>query len=158
MISFSITPQDLTGQVVARATNGPFCHVAIDLGDGTKIEADWTGVVRNADNKRAVAATFNTKPHAPQLADGIAWLKKQIGDPYGKEDIVNQVLRLMGIKVYIAAPKNYDCSDLAADFLVHAGAGKLLGKFEDNLHLVTPNDLARVLGVKAELTGVITVR
>ncbi len=79
---------------------------------------------------------------------GLTWLKEQLGNPYGKEDIVNQVLRLSGFKFYIGDPKRYDCSDLAADFLVHAGADQLLGSFEDKLHLVTPNDLARVLGVK----------
>ncbi len=79
---------------------------------------------------------------------GLTWLQQQLGNPYGKEDIVDQVLRIMGLKMYVGEPKNYDCSDLAADFMVHGGAGKLLGKFEDNLHLISPNDLARVLGVK----------
>ena len=79
---------------------------------------------------------------------GLTWLQQQIGDPYGKEDILNQVLRLAGFKFYNGEPKHYDCFDLAADFLVHAGADQLLGSFEDKLHLVTPNDLARVLGVK----------
>jgi hypothetical protein len=38
------TPTDWIGKVICWATNGPFSHIAIDLGDGTKIEADWKGI------------------------------------------------------------------------------------------------------------------
>ncbi len=78
---------------------------------------------------------------------GVAWLQQQVGDAYGKEDILNQVLRLMGFKFYIGEPKRYDCSDLASDYLVHANAAWILGSDEDNPHLITPNGLAGWLGV-----------
>jgi hypothetical protein len=139
------TQADWIDRIINLATHGPYCHVAIDYGDGTKIEADLNGIVQVNFNERVPAARFS--PHAPQLEDGMTWLREQLGNPYGKEDIFNQVLRLMGLHFYIGQPKSYDCSDLAADFLVHAGAGSLLGPFEDKLHLITPNDLARVLGV-----------
>src|SRR5271165_1787383 len=121
------TPKDWIGRLVAWATNGPFCHVAIDLGDGTKIEAEWNGIVRTKTIQRAVAARFNTAKEAPKVEDGLAWLQTQLGNPYGTEDIINQVLRLAGFKFYIGEPKRYDCSDLAALFLIHSNVGFLLG-------------------------------
>lgn len=142
------TPKDWIGWIVAKFTGGPFCHVAIDLGDGTKIEADWNGVVRVAYSERVPAGRYHTSAQATTLDEGIAWLQAQQGDPYGKEDILNQVLRLMGFKFYLGEPKHYDCSDLAAQFLVHAGLGWRLLWFREKLHMITPNDLANVLGVK----------
>jgi hypothetical protein len=138
------TPKDWIGKLVAWATNGPYCHVAVDLGDGTKIEADWNGIVQAKVGTREPAAHVSVPLPDPEA--GITWLQKQLGNPYGKEDIFNQVLRLMGLKFYFGEPKRYDCSDLAADYLVHAGAGSVLGSFEDRLHLITPNDLARCVG------------
>jgi hypothetical protein len=44
----------------------------------------------------------------------MTWLQQQLGGPYGKEDILNQLLRLMGFKFYIGEPKRSDCSDLAS--------------------------------------------
>ena len=142
------TPTDWIGSLVAWATNGPFCHVAIDMGDGTKIEADSNGIVRVSQDARTIGARFNTAKEAPQLEQGMIWLQEQLGNPYGAEDIFNQVLRLMGFKFYIGEPKRYDCSDLASDYLVHANAAWILGPYRDNLHMVTPNDLASVLSVK----------
>jgi hypothetical protein len=142
------TPKDWIGSVIAWSTNGPFSHVAIDMGDGTKIEADWNGVVRVAESKGEVAAVFNTAKDVPDFEQGLTWLQQQLGNPYGKEDIFNQVLRLMGFKFYIGEPKRYDCSDLAADYLVHAHAAWILGPYRDSLHMVTPNDLASILSVK----------
>ena len=141
------TPKDWIGSIVAWSTNGPFSHVAIDMGDGTKIEADWNGIVRVKTINRAIAARFETGNIVPKLDDGMKWVQDQLGNPYGKEDILNQVLRLIGLKLYFGEPKRYDCSDLAARFLVHSGLGTLLGPDEDNIHLITPNSLARRLGV-----------
>ena len=142
------TPKDWLGKIVAWATNGPFCHVAVDMGDGTKIKATWNGIVRVHQNKREVAARFNTVKEVPNFEQGLTWLQQQLGNPYGTEDIFNQVLRLAGFKFYIGEPKRYDCSDLASDYLVHANAAWILGPYRDNLHMVTPNDLASVLSVK----------
>jgi hypothetical protein len=141
------TPTDWIGSLVAWATNGPFCHVAIDMGDGTKIEADSNGIVRVSQDARTIGARFDTAKEAPQLEQGMIWLQDQLGNPYGAEDIVNQVLRLMGFKFYIGEPKRYDCSDLAFLFLIHADAGFLLGNDEDNPHIITPNGLAGWLSV-----------
>jgi hypothetical protein len=38
------TPHSWYEKVIAWATNGPFCHVAVDMGDGTTIESVWDGV------------------------------------------------------------------------------------------------------------------
>ena len=141
------TPKGWIGSLVAWATNGPFCHVAIDMGDGTKIEADSNGIVRVSQDARTIGARFNTAKEAPQLEQGMTWLQAQLGNPYGAQDIVNQVLRLMGFKFYIGEPKRFDCSDLAATYLIHANAGWLLGSDQDNPHLITPNGLAGWLGV-----------
>lgn len=140
------TPKDWVGRLIAWFTNGPFCHVAIDLGDGTKIEADWNGVVRPKTNNREPSAIFHTAKDATKLDDAIYWLKQQQGNPYGKEDIVNQVFRLMGFHFFIGQPKHYDCSDLASQFLEHAGLGWMLGSSDP--HLITPNLLAQLIGVK----------
>ena len=79
---------------------------------------------------------------------GLTWLKQQLGNPYGAEDIVNQVLRLAGFTFYFGEPKRYDCSDLASLFLIHSNAGWLLGSDEENPHLITPNGLAGWLSVQ----------
>jgi len=71
------TPKDWIGSVSAWATNGPFCHVAIDLGDGKLIEAEGHGIVRVGAIQRAVAARFNTASEVKGIEDGIAWLQQQ---------------------------------------------------------------------------------
>ena len=77
--------------------------------------------------------------------EGLTWIQQQLGNPYVKEDILNQVLRLMGFKFYIGEPKHYDCSDLTSDYLVHANTAWILGPHQDGLHMVMPNDLASIL-------------
>jgi hypothetical protein len=121
------TPTDWIGKLVAWATNGPFCHVALDMDDSTKIEADWNGIVRVQNITRIVDARFETSKVVPKVDDGMAWLQVQVGNPYGKADIVSQVLRFMGFHFYTSESKHYDCSDLAARFLMRARAGSLLG-------------------------------
>jgi hypothetical protein len=140
------TPTNLVEKIIAWWTHGPFCHVAVDMGDGTKIEADLRGIVRVSFNEDTIPARWTPAP-TENVEPGLVWLKQQLGNPYGGEDIINQVIRLMGFKFYLGEPKRYDCSDLAADYLVHSDLGWLLGPFRDRLHLVTPNDLARLLGV-----------
>ena len=135
------TPKDWIGSIVAWSTNGPFSHVAIDMGDGTKIEADWNGIVRVKTINRAIAARFETGNIVPKLDDGMKWVQDQLGNPYGKEDILNQVLRLMGFKFYIGEAKRYDCSDLAVSISSSTpDAGWLLGS---NRGQAAPGDSKR---------------
>jgi hypothetical protein len=77
-------PTDWIGRLVAWATNGPFCNVAIDMGDGTKIEADSHGIVRISTHGRTPAATFNTAKEVPGIEDGMTWLQKQLPPFFGR--------------------------------------------------------------------------
>ena len=79
------TPTDWIGSLVAWATNGPFCHVAIDMGDGTKIEADSNGIVRVSQDARTIGARFNTAKEAPQLEQGMIWLQAQLATPTARK-------------------------------------------------------------------------
>lgn len=132
--------KDLIGHLIARATNGPYCHVAIDLGAGWVEEAVLAGIKRD-EYVRVEAARYHPDGN---IEKGLAWAGKQLGHKYGLLDIFDQLLRLIfHTTLYIAQPRSYDCSDLVTRYLLHCGMD--LGPLADAPHLVTPNDLARQL-------------
>lgn len=135
---------DLVSRIIAWATHGPYSHCAVDLGDGTKIEALTRGVVRTPADVPPPTAVCSI--HSDHLDAAVAWLQQQVGEQYGWEDIVNQVLKFFHIPLYLGERRHYDCSDLAARFVRIAGAFDL-GSFREDLHLITPNDLARCAGL-----------
>ncbi len=134
-------PHALIGHLIAKATNGPYCHVAIDQGDGTNLAADWSGIRIYTDPRTATAT------HLPTFADieaGFAWLNQQVGRKYGLLDVLDIGARLLlHSSFYVAQPGNYDCSDLATRYLIEAGLADWLGPLAQEPHLVSPNDLAR---------------
>jgi cell wall-associated NlpC family hydrolase len=137
-------PTDLISRVIARATHGPYAHCAVDLGDGTKIEALTRGVARTPGT--AADAVFSLHTDPDRLERAVTWLEQQVGNRYGWEDIANQVLRAFRFPFYFGQRRHYDCSDLCARFARMAG-GIDLGPFREDLHLITPNDLARCAGL-----------
>ena len=140
------TPTGAFGRlIVAGSQPGRFSHCAIDCGDGTVIEAQLGGIHRNPVH-RTPAAIYRLPDNAFATL-GLAWLDKQVGRRYGVLDILDQVLRLLHCPVYLALPFSFDCSDLAARYLLECGCGPELGPLIGALHLVSPNSLARQLGV-----------
>jgi hypothetical protein len=134
-------PKDFIGHLIAKGTNGPFCHVAVDQGDGTNIAADWSGIRVYIDSRPATAT------HLPYFADipaGFAWLEQQVGRKYGFLDVLDIGARLLlHTSFYVAQPNSYDCSDLATRYLIACGLADWLGPLAQEPHLVSPNDLAR---------------
>jgi uncharacterized protein YycO len=136
----------LVERLVCRVTHGPFCHVAIDLGDGTKVEATTRGIVHvPTDGKEAARFSLAPRSVPSHLEAALQWALKQVGQRYGWEDIVDQGLKLLGFHFFIGIRYQYDCSDLAAR-VCRMSDGLDLDTVPD-LHLITPNDLARLAGV-----------
>lgn len=134
-------PHDFIGNLIAKGTNGPYCHVAIDVGDGHNIAADWSGV-RVYPNDRS-ARTVKL-PYFARVDDGFAWLLQQVGRKYGFLDVLDIGARLLlHFSFYVAQPNSYDCSDLATRYLIAAGLADWLGPLAQEPHLVSPNELAR---------------
>lgn len=142
------TPRDIVDRLICWGTHGPFAHVAIDLGDGTVIEATPRGIRRNP-------VSYTNSVHYPVfpttspalIEKGIAWLNQQVGKAYGWTAIFDQVLRFFGdTQVYVYDRDDYDCSDLATRYLLLASP-KLVGRLSHNPSLVSPNDLARQLNI-----------
>jgi hypothetical protein len=133
--------------VIALGTAGPFAHVAIDIGGGRVVEA-VPGGIRLGPPTDSRPIRYTTRPLPLRLSGALNWLRQQVGHPYGWEDIVGDVLRVFGLPVPWLPPSNaYDCSDLAVRFLAHANP-RLVGPLARNPRLVSPNALAKHLGVK----------
>lgn len=135
-------PKDFIGTLIARGTNGPYCHVAVDTGDGHNIAADWSGISVRANTARdTVRAPL---PAGAQVASGFDFLIPQVGLSYGLLDVFDIGARLLfHFSFYVARPRNYDCSDLVTRYLIACGLADWLGPLAQEPHLVTPNDLAR---------------
>jgi uncharacterized protein YycO len=144
------TPRDLWDRLICWGTHGPFSHVAIDLGDGTVIEATPQGIRRNpVSYTKSVQYPVYPTTNLPLIEKGIAWLNQQVGKEYGWTSIFDQVLRFFGDQsVYVYDHDDYDCSDLATRYLLLASP-KLVGRLSQNPSIVSPNDLARQLGLPA---------
>ena len=131
-------------RIVASVTDGPYTHCELDMGDGTAIGAVAAGVVRHA--LPAPAARVHLAPNLPELAAGLAWLAAQVTahDEYGWLDVLDAVPHA---PLVLSDPDGYDCSHLAASFILHAGGAAWLGAFADTPDRVSPNDLARLGGL-----------
>lgn len=156
----------LADRLISWRTHGPFVHVEVDLGDGTAIGSlSSSGVDQHpVDYTRAVVYRPSLKPD--EIEAGIAWLRSHVGDPYGWGDILNFVLTLFvpNSPLVLAQRHGFDCSDLVARYLEAAGGTNLgpqsenetlsaqsarLARF-DETSLLSPNDLARALGVLSQ--------
>lgn len=148
--------QDWEGQLVARMTHGPYCHVRIQIRDGEVIEAvAGYGVVEsNLGNPDpadvadiAITLEYARREHA------FKWLQNQLGRGYSYLDIAADALKLILPKwlgsetPFLVRPSRYDCSSLATLFLLAAGYQWLPDELVSDPFRASPNDLARALGV-----------
>lgn len=144
------SPRCLVGlfeRLICRVTAGPFCHVAVDMGDGTKVEATLRGIVRTP-TRGDEAARFPLAPHCghDELEGALGWAARQVGEEYGLEDLLDAFLKYVcHTRWYVGAYGHYDCSDLAAHVCRLSDAVDL--DHVESLHLITPNQLARLCGV-----------
>jgi hypothetical protein len=144
-ILFYFATRNIFDQIIARFTNGPFCHVSVDLGDGTDVSAMHDGVkVRPLPDPAAFRRL--SLPQGSRVEEGVKYMLSELGNGYGFIDIVNQVLRVLHSPIFLSARDQYDCSDLVARYVLVTG-GLDLGEMGEEPHMVTPNDLARVAGL-----------
>jgi hypothetical protein len=134
----------VTDWFIERFTKGPFCHVEIDIGDGIAIGAHTDGVKRRPYADESKFARFS--PVSDQIEKGIKFLEGEVGNGYGFIDITNQVLKVFGSPVCIAARNQYDCSDLVTRYILITECLDL-GEVGEEPHLVTPNDIGRACGL-----------
>lgn len=131
-------------------THSQLNHVAIDLGDGTKVEALSAGIARTPYGA-APAALWNYSQHVKDtdpndMNTAKIWLLGMVGKKYGWSDIASAA-DMFAKAIYMVRPGFYDCSALATEFLIQAG-GVNLGALAFDPHLATPASLAKQLGVE----------
>lgn len=132
--------------LIAWGTGGPFAHVAVDMGNGRVIEA-VPPTIRYGPPTDANPVRYTPKVPSLRLPPALSWLRQQVGHGYGWEDIVGDALRVVGLPVFWLPPtQDYDCSDLVTRFLVRLNPA-LVGPLAANPRLVSPNSLAKHLGV-----------
>jgi hypothetical protein len=151
------TPDDWAGQIIARETHGPYCHVRVRITQDSVIEALGSrGVVRSyliGEPDAADTARCGGGLEVDRLAHALTWLEAQIGDGYDwlaiADDALGVILpRGLGARTpFLVAPSRLDCSSLAAKFLIRAGYEWLPDAVLDAPERCSPNDLARALGV-----------
>lgn len=136
----------LFDRLISWRTQGPFVHVAVDLGDGTMIDARLhEGVTRHAvqyGNTLHIPLSHYTTPD--RIEAGIAFLLKQVQDKakYSLWDILDNIWLLHKLHLFIGESDAYDCSHLVAQYLDYTG-GIDLGLLTTMLDSVSPNDIYR---------------
>lgn len=131
-------------------TKSPLNHVAIDIGDGTKVEALSNGIARTPTNQSNPVLIWRYDEHvkdqdSTDMGNAKKWLLAMVGKTYGWSDIVSAA-DVFARAIYAIRPGFYDCSALATEFLIQAG-GVDLGELALDPHLATPASLAKQLGV-----------
>lgn len=141
---------NLIEQIIAKFERkpNPFVHCAIAMSSDQKIEALADGIVQSriAFTPDGIFPYQQRVQDHAQLSDALDWLKKQVGQTYGFIDIADAVLSAYERAIFLQS-EWYDCSALATEFLVKAG-GINLGNLSENVHAVTPQELADQLNVK----------
>jgi hypothetical protein len=142
---------------VAQATGGPYCHVQVRLSQYEVVEAlTRHGVARDtleSEPDPADVAAVGGGLAVERVAHALTWLLAQVGQDYGWLDILGDAVgvllpRRVGSRTpLLVAPSRYDCSDLAARFLLLAGYEWLPDEIAMDTSRVSPNALARALGV-----------
>lgn len=132
-------------------TSSKINHVAIDIGDGTKVEALDSGISRSLISSPSAYRTWSYSQHVQDrdpddMKKAISWLTSMVGKKYGWSDIASAA-DVFNKLFYAVRPGFYDCSALACEFLIQAG-GVDLGQLSFDPHLATPASLAKQLGVQ----------
>lgn len=172
VILYPAQPGDAIDTLICEATHGPFSHtgvverVEVSPGDGalriTTIEALSRGVTRvtfplyPSDIGTARIPTYvRIAQHMEPLriAHGLGWTGRQVGKRYGWLDIAADVVkaalpRRLGSRTpFLVSPSSFDCSALVAKYLLAAGYEWLPDEAIAAPERVSPNDIARMLGV-----------
>lgn len=126
-------------------SRGPFVHVSVDMGNGTNISAHPRGVgfELNPPESQIVRVPVSDGVDAHVLEEAIDWLRSQIGKPYGWLQIIDYGLGVLGLPIFFFQRGHNDCSTLVALYLCRIGDTAC----PDDANLVSPNDLARRLGI-----------
>lgn len=151
-------------RLICRATDGDVVHAELVVDPEHSVGALITGVELHAipQGRDVVLVPTGARlraANAPRLLRALLWLEKRTGCRYGWLSIVadgfKAVLpRWLGSRTpFLVSPRAYDCSQLATDFLIHAGA-ELPDELMDCPSRVSPNDLARAFGVPTSAPGV----
>jgi len=172
IILYPAQPGDFFDTLIVTVTNGPYSHcgvverVEVSPGDGalqiTTIEALSRGVQRvtfpfypdtAASSRIPTYARIAQEMEPLRIAHGLAWLSRMVGDAYGWLDIAADVLaallpRRLGSRTpFLVAPSAFDCSDLVTRFLLVAGYEWLPDETIAAPSRMSPNDIARIVGV-----------
>ncbi len=148
------TAQDWQGQIIARATAGPYCHVQVRVAADAVIEARARGVTRSAlaaPPPEEDVAHIGWTLEGARLAHALTWLRRQVGQRYDwlavlADGVKTALPAALGSRApFLVAPSRLDCSELAARFLTLAGYMWLPDEQMMTPQRVSPNDLARAL-------------
>ena len=146
---------DLVSRLIQWWTRGPYNHVAIDLGNGTQLAAEPSGVkVRPFPQPTVPDQLRYVNIHAFYLQDevverGLALVMKQVNDGYSGADIIDDVFPSW-FPIHLFQAHHYDCSDLVARYLDEI-AVLPLADLGGDAATVTPNDLYRALKARGYL-------
>ncbi len=141
------------GRFIQKFTNGKFNHVAIDMGDGTMYQAMPFGVehvATSTEHGKITRYASGIEVDAQSLEHGDIFLKTAEGLPYDVIDFV--LIGILRVFPRFPRPKTrwaYTCSELAASYLwiINYPLPFDFIDSEAERQIVTPNDLARALGI-----------
>lgn len=145
ILLFRANPHSLVSRLIAWRTGGIFSHTAVDLGDGTMVEAVSEGVCRDAVRyERSVAIPLAAYTDAERIEAGIKWLLERVQEHagYSYQDILNHLFFFRKLHIILAGEGDFDCSNLVARYLDITG-GIDLGTLANNPDVVSPNDIFR---------------
>lgn len=138
----------LADLAIALRTRGPYVHVGVAVDHGLMVDATPAHGV-TVHPLVTPDAWYPTSAYAtPQrLSAGVCEVLRRVHADYGWRDIAEAGVLPGWWPVLAHGAREFDCSHLVADFLVTCGLGALLGGLRDQTARVSPNDLARALGV-----------
>lgn len=126
-----------------------FCHVAVAVSATAMVEAVGRGICQSPLRTPDAVATTGAWLRGAGLQRGLAFLASEVGKRYGWLDILGDAVGvLLPVRTpVLIAPSQFDCSALATEFLLTAGWAALPLKLALDPHRVSPNTLARALGI-----------
>lgn len=140
-------------------TKSSYVHVAIANDATYQIEARASGIIRSKIEPEHLGAVFSIRECVMQhdsdidaaLAPGVdkmivlalVWLVGKIGCDYSWSDIGVAIAERYKRHFFFIQPQHYDCSALAAEFLVRVGFQLLMGDYDPAE--ITPGKLATFL-------------
>ena len=143
-------PGDMVDTLISDITASPFVHVGIAISGMQEIQALFHGVLLTGIDPEPDVWSYSQNainPDPARMLSALAWLHSMCGRAYGWDDIGNALLAKLRLGLSIDISDNLDCSALACDFLLRAGAVPALFDNPDP-HEVTPGILAARLGIK----------